>query len=280
MPARIGAPGGQLSANADFIPWLVLEYAYNRGGSIKPTLLKFLKEIPGVGASDLFNTMPSYVDVAPNGSLRDPSVGQYLHRLYSAYLFSENVVSVPMSISWDRSLTIQTTVGGTTHELHTSNTSANSQSNFLIPLKRGNNRIDVMLYNHLTASPFTMHVDLSKVTRAFASQLVTRVGEGGLDLTTTADGSTSSESIGDSSGANFLVRKAILAVQEISDATTPGYAGQFDSLTCEVRSQDTNGFPTQAESNGNGFIVDYSAPNGKTFQVVLRWMAIGIGLGS
>ena len=87
------------------------------------------------------------------------------------------------------------------------------------------------------------------------------------------------ENIGNSSGANFFVRKATRSIDEISDSTTPGYAANFGSVDIEVVGQSGNGYPTAVEASGNGFQLSYTGVNAKTIRVIGRWFATGIRLG-
>ena len=278
--AKIRPPGIQPATLNSTIYWLTVEYVYNRSGYYNPSLEDMLRKVP-VTSSDLFNTMPSYISIAEGGSLLEDKIPQYTHRLYSAYFFSKGKSKLPTIINWDGSITINNTYDGDTYTIYQDDRTLSKvrvRSNVDITLSDGLNRVDILLYTPTDNVPLSMNFNTDSLYYTYPPQILPRFAEGNIDLTISS-ASTSQLSKGASSGVNFFVRKATRSIDEISDEDTPGYSGEFSSVTIDIKGQSSSGYPDAADaSSGTGFILEYSGVDSKTLRVLGRWMALGIGI--
>lgn len=115
------------------------------------------KQLPAPGnASDGFNEMMTWSQLAENGELREGYIPKNTNRRYSTYLYSQSPQSgglaVQISIRWDKQIRIIMTdeSGLETILADTSDISdqlVDGVFNSTIPIRQGKTRLDVLIYN-------------------------------------------------------------------------------------------------------------------------------------
>jgi len=271
--------------------WAISSGTYDYDIGYSPLLSTFLRAMPDgqTGGTNKFNESVSYNIEAENGVFHDRVIPQYTTRLYTTYVFVDRRTALQIALMWNQRLKIlHTTPGGTTTTIYSSGTGGSTINALTIPLEYGKNRIDFMIYTSEANQSLLLAIDLQGIRSYALPQERLRVATGRLEFQTTGTGSWVSSStspdtyVGDNEGCNFLVRAAQVFIDEVSDQATPGYAVDIQCFGIEIKGQIAGsgplvGYPyPAAESNGNGFIIEFNIPNGKTYRVLSRWIAYGL----